>query len=81
MEKQKNYYNQNQCDDISLSLSAQTFLHPQVYGTRNADGMNRNALLTNGLGIGEDPHVPVNLQLCQPQQQNYEPPTRITNLG
>ncbi|XP_075642903.1 MADS-box transcription factor 23-like isoform X2 [Castanea sativa] len=53
----------------------------QVYGTRDANGANRTSLLLDGLGIGEDPHEPVHLQLSQPQQQNYETPTRATKLG
>lgn len=53
----------------------------QVYGTREVNGTNRNAF-TNGLSIGEDLHVPIHLQLCQPQQQNYETtPARATKLG
>ncbi|KAK6245799.1 hypothetical protein SCA6_008889, partial [Theobroma cacao] len=53
----------------------------QVYGTRDVNGANRDSLLTNGLGIGEESHVPVHLQLSQPQQQNYETPARATKLG
>ncbi|PPR90840.1 hypothetical protein GOBAR_AA29841 [Gossypium barbadense] len=56
-------------------------LYKKVYGTRDVDGANKDSLLTNGLGIGEDSQVPVCLQLCQPQQQSYETPTRATNLG
>ncbi|KAM7516918.1 hypothetical protein LguiA_006501 [Lonicera macranthoides] len=64
-----------------LEMSLRGIRMKKVYGTRDGDGTNRNALLANGLSIGEEPHVPVNLQLCQPQQQNYKPPTRTTNLG
>ena len=53
----------------------------QVYGTREVNGANRNSLLTNGLGMGEESHVPVHLQLSQPQQQNYDIPARATKLG
>ncbi|XP_020421337.1 MADS-box transcription factor 23 isoform X1 [Prunus persica] len=53
----------------------------QVYGTRDVNGANRNPLLTNGLGIGEDSHGPVQLQLSQPQQQNCETTARATKLG
>lgn len=56
-------------------------LYRKVYGTRDADGTNRNALLINGLSIGDDPHAPIHLQLCQPQQQNYETPTQAPKLG
>ncbi|KAM5575230.1 MADS-box transcription factor 23-like [Rosa sericea] len=56
-------------------------LYKKVYGTRNVNGANRNPILTNGLDIGEDSHGPVNLQLSQPQQQNYEEPARATKLG
>ncbi|XP_044475758.1 MADS-box transcription factor 23-like [Mangifera indica] len=53
----------------------------KVYGTRDVNGANRNSLLTSNLGVGEDSHVPVHLQLSQPQQQNYETPARATKLG
>ncbi|TYI75842.1 hypothetical protein E1A91_D06G034900v1 [Gossypium mustelinum] len=56
-------------------------LYKKVYGTRDVNGANKDSLLTNGLGIGEDSQVPVCLQLCQPQQQSYETPTRATNMG
>ncbi|XP_034676445.1 MADS-box transcription factor 23-like isoform X5 [Vitis riparia] len=56
-------------------------LYKKVYGTREVNGTNKNAF-TNGLSIGEDLHVPIHLQLCQPQQQNYETtPARATKLG
>ncbi|XP_058217721.1 MADS-box transcription factor 23-like isoform X3 [Rhododendron vialii] len=53
----------------------------KVYGTREINGGNRNSLLTSSLSFGEDLHVPVHLQLRQPQQQNYETPARATKLG
>ncbi|XP_031279215.1 MADS-box transcription factor 23-like isoform X3 [Pistacia vera] len=53
----------------------------QAYVTRDVNGANRDSLLTNSLGIGEDSHVPVHLQLSQPQQQSYEKPARATKLG
>ncbi|GLT60571.1 hypothetical protein SLA2020_333320 [Shorea laevis] len=56
-------------------------LYKKAYGTRNVNGANRVSMMTKDLGIGEDSHVPVHLQLSQPQQQNYETPTRATNLG
>ncbi|KAH7524801.1 hypothetical protein FEM48_Zijuj06G0157700 [Ziziphus jujuba var. spinosa] len=52
----------------------------QVYGTREMNGPNRNLLLTNSLGMGDDSHGPVHLQLSQPQQ-NHETPARATKLG
>ncbi|XP_008219194.1 PREDICTED: MADS-box transcription factor 23 isoform X3 [Prunus mume] len=56
-------------------------LYKKVYGTRDVNGANRNPLLINGLGIGEDSHGPVQLQLSQPQQQNCETAGRATKLG
>ncbi|KAJ6919742.1 hypothetical protein NC651_013634 [Populus alba x Populus x berolinensis] len=56
-------------------------LYKKVYGTREVNGANRNSLLTNGPGMGEESHVPVHLQLSQPQQQNYDIPARATKLG
>lgn len=51
----------------------------QVYGTRDTSKTDKN-LLTNGLDIGEDSHLPVHLQLSQPQQEIYETTARSTNL-
>ncbi|GMI82764.1 AGAMOUS-like 16 [Hibiscus trionum] len=56
-------------------------LYKKVYGTRDVNGTNKELFVTNGQSIEEDPHVPVHLQLSQPQQQNYETPTRATKLG
>lgn len=44
------------------------------------NGPNRNLPLTNSLGMGDDSHGPVHLQLSQPQQ-NHETPARATKLG
>ncbi|GMJ15237.1 hypothetical protein HRI_005192800 [Hibiscus trionum] len=56
---------------VNLIRQEKMDLYKKVYGTSDV----------NGLGIGEDSHVPVPLQLCQPQQQSYETPTRATKLG
>lgn len=64
----------------NVELLTEKFLI-QVYGTRDVNGANKELVVTNGPSIGEDIHVPVHLQLSQPQQQNYETPTRATKLG
>ncbi|XP_040864876.1 MADS-box transcription factor 23 isoform X7 [Glycine max] len=56
-------------------------LYQKVYGTKDDNKTNRDSVLTNGLGIGEDLQVPVNLQLSQPQQQHYKEPSGTTKLG
>ncbi|KAK9047529.1 hypothetical protein V6N11_053368 [Hibiscus sabdariffa] len=56
-------------------------LYKKVYGTRGVNGTNKDLFVTNSQSIEEDPHVPVQLQLSQPQQQNYETPARATKLG
>ncbi|KAL6184526.1 hypothetical protein ACLB2K_045927 [Fragaria x ananassa] len=66
---------------VNLIRQENMELRKKVYGTRDVSGANRNPFLTNGLDIGEDSHGPVNLQLSQPQQQNYEEPARATKLG
>ncbi|XP_062026516.1 MADS-box transcription factor 23-like isoform X1 [Rosa rugosa] len=66
---------------VNLIRQENMELYKKVYGTRDVNGANRNPFLTNGLDIGEDTHGPVNLQLSQPQQQNYEEPARATKLG
>ncbi|KAG8632781.1 MADS-box transcription factor 23 isoform X2 [Manihot esculenta] len=55
-------------------------LYKQVYAAGNINGVNRDYLRTEGLGIAEEPNVPVHLRLSQPQQQNYETPARSTKL-
>ncbi|XVE55643.1 hypothetical protein DITRI_Ditri03aG0174900 [Diplodiscus trichospermus] len=66
---------------VNLIRQENMELYKKVYGTRDVNGANKDSLLTNGLGIGEDSHVPVHLQLSQPQQGNQETPARATNLG
>ncbi|GLU16051.1 hypothetical protein SLE2022_325010 [Rubroshorea leprosula] len=66
---------------VNLIRQENIELYEKAYGTRNVNGANRVSMMTKDLGIGEDSHVPVHLQLSQPQQQNYETPTRATNLG
>ncbi|KAB5568798.1 hypothetical protein DKX38_002591 [Salix brachista] len=56
-------------------------LYKKVYGTRDVNRANRSSLLTNDLAIREESHVPVHLQLSQPQQQNYDTPARATKSG
>ena len=53
----------------------------QVYGTGNINAVNRDYLSINGLGIGEESNIPINLQLSQPQQVNYDTPARTTKTG
>ncbi|KAJ9166439.1 hypothetical protein P3X46_021195 [Hevea brasiliensis] len=53
----------------------------EAYGAGNINGVNRDYLRTNGLGIVEESNVPVHLQLSQPQQQNYDTQARATKLG
>ncbi|XP_052735995.1 MADS-box transcription factor 23 isoform X3 [Vigna angularis] len=55
-------------------------LNRKVHGTKDDSETNRDYVLTNGLGIGEDLHVPVNLQLSQPQQ-HYKAPSGTAKLG
>ncbi|XP_035551624.1 MADS-box transcription factor 23-like isoform X2 [Juglans regia] len=66
---------------VNLIRQENMELYKKVYGPRDVNGANRTSLLLDGLGIGEDSHAPVHLQLSQPQQQNYETPTRATKLG
>ncbi|KAK8466884.1 hypothetical protein PHAVU_008G183700 [Phaseolus vulgaris] len=56
-------------------------LYKKVYGTKDDSETNRDYVLTNGLGMGEDLQLPVNLQLSQPQQQHYKAPSGISKLG
>lgn len=62
-------------------LNLKRVLLTQVYGTKDENETNRNSVLTYGLSIGEDLQGPVNLQLSQPQQQNYKASSGTTKLG
>ncbi|KAL0322915.1 UNVERIFIED_CONTAM: Agamous-like MADS-box protein [Sesamum angustifolium] len=54
----------------------------KAYGKRDATRADSTSLITNSLSIGDDPHAPTRLQLCQPQQENYETPSSgATKLG
>ncbi|KAK9758361.1 hypothetical protein RND81_01G225300 [Saponaria officinalis] len=67
---------------VSLITQENSELQKKLYGTREVNGTNRNAFLTNNLDIGEDRSGPiVCLQLCQPQQQGTEDTERIAKLG
>ncbi|TKY56354.1 MADS-box transcription factor 27 [Spatholobus suberectus] len=66
---------------VNLICQENKELKKKVYGTKDENETNRNSVLTNGLSIGEDLHVPVNLQLSQPQQQHYKAPSGTTKLG
>ncbi|MED6216764.1 MADS-box transcription factor 27 [Stylosanthes scabra] len=66
---------------VNLIRQENMELKKKVYGTRNGRGTDRNTVQTNGIGIEEDLQVPVNLQLSQPQQQNYEATSGATKLG
>ncbi|XP_010244700.1 PREDICTED: MADS-box transcription factor 23-like isoform X3 [Nelumbo nucifera] len=56
-------------------------LYKKVYGTRDINGADKNTIIPSGFRIGEDLHVPIHLQLSQPQQQNYGTPASPTKLG
>ncbi|RWR83131.1 MADS-box transcription factor 23-like protein isoform X6 [Cinnamomum micranthum f. kanehirae] len=57
-------------------------LHEKVYGTRESNGgVNQSSSISTGFTDGEDLHVPVNLQLSQPQQQVNEMPETAMKLG
>ncbi|KAL5125003.1 Agamous-like MADS-box protein AGL16 [Glycine soja] len=68
---------------VNLICQENMELKKKVYGTQDDNETNRDSVLTNGLGIGEDLQVPVNLQLSQPQQQqqHYKASSGTTKLG
>lgn len=53
----------------------------KVYGTKDENGTNRNSVVTNGVGIEDEMQVPVNLQLSQPEQQDYKELSGTPKLG
>ncbi|KAJ6809233.1 MADS-box transcription factor 23-like isoform X3 [Iris pallida] len=56
-------------------------LQNKVYGSRGSGGgSNRGSVAEYDFSISEEPHGPVNLELCQPQQQAEGAQTRPPNL-
>ncbi|KAA8534630.1 hypothetical protein F0562_032111 [Nyssa sinensis] len=51
----------------------------KVYGTRDVNAVTGNTLIPYDFSIGEDPQVPIHLQLSPPEQQSYKIPARATN--
>ncbi|PIA51926.1 hypothetical protein AQUCO_01000058v1 [Aquilegia coerulea] len=66
---------------VNLIRQENMELYKKVYGTRDANRATRNLPLPNGFSISEELHVPIHLQLCQPEQQNYETSPGATKLG
>ncbi|KAL5705500.1 hypothetical protein ACHQM5_023798 [Ranunculus cassubicifolius] len=66
---------------VNLIRQENMELHKKVYGARDANRVNGNLLLASSFSTSEDSHVPINLQLSQPEQQRYDSPTGATNLG
>ncbi|XP_031495915.2 MADS-box transcription factor 23-like isoform X2 [Nymphaea colorata] len=54
-------------------------LYKKVYGQRSADETRRSAL-NSGFNFGDDLHLPIQLQLSQPQPQQYEASSKVTTL-
>ncbi|KAF3774986.1 hypothetical protein EJ110_NYTH51721 [Nymphaea thermarum] len=54
-------------------------LYKKVYGQRSADETRRSAL-NSGFNFGDDQHMPIQLQLSQPQPQQYEASSKVTTL-
>jgi MADS-box transcription factor len=59
-------------------LSITIRLVSQVYSTRNMTAAGISSFIPYGTDIREDSHVPIHLQLCQPQQQTYGTPAKET---
>ncbi|XP_010244699.1 PREDICTED: MADS-box transcription factor 23-like isoform X2 [Nelumbo nucifera] len=66
---------------VNLIRQENMELYKKVYGTRDINGADKNTIIPSGFRIGEDLHVPIHLQLSQPQQQNYGTPASPTKLG
>ncbi|XP_038898971.1 MADS-box transcription factor 23-like isoform X1 [Benincasa hispida] len=83
LTRKGNFIHQNNMElyeKVTLIRQENQELHKKVYGTKDANGAHISSL-TNGLGVGEDAGIPINLQLSQPQQQDNEAPERATKLG
>ncbi|GLU20220.1 hypothetical protein SLE2022_364310 [Rubroshorea leprosula] len=51
-------------------------LYKKVYSTRDVSTSNADAFTQYGFDSGDSSHVPINLQLSQPEHQTYETPDR-----
>ncbi|XWS29618.1 hypothetical protein CRYUN_Cryun24cG0044800 [Craigia yunnanensis] len=60
---------------VNLIRKENTELYYKVYGTRDVNTSSGNALNSYGFDSGEGSHVPVHLQLSQPEPQTYNTPS------
>ncbi|XP_062143398.1 MADS-box transcription factor 23-like isoform X2 [Alnus glutinosa] len=63
---------------VNLIRQENRELYKKVYSTRNMTAASISSFIPYGTNISEDSHVPIHLQLCQPQQQTYEIPAKET---
>ncbi|XVE86897.1 hypothetical protein DITRI_Ditri18aG0072500 [Diplodiscus trichospermus] len=61
---------------VNLIRKENMELYKKAYGTRDLDTSGGNALDSYGFDTGEGLHVPVHLQLSQPEPQTYNTPNR-----
>ncbi|CAN4092300.1 unnamed protein product [Withania somnifera] len=83
LNRKRNLIHQENMDlykKVKLIRQENMELYKKVYGNKDSNGESRNSLIPNSLSINKDLHAPVNLQLSQPQQQNYET-SLTTELG
>ncbi|XP_057442412.1 MADS-box transcription factor 23-like isoform X2 [Lotus japonicus] len=66
---------------VNLISQENMELKEKGYRTKDWNVPNSNSVLTSGQSTGEDLQVPVNLQLSQPQPQQYLSPSGTTKLG
>ncbi|KAJ0041492.1 hypothetical protein Pint_27760 [Pistacia integerrima] len=66
---------------VNLIRQENMELYKKVYGSREANETGGNAFIQYSLSNGEDSHIPVHLQLSQPEQRPYDTSERATRKG
>ncbi|KAL3525529.1 hypothetical protein ACH5RR_013901 [Cinchona calisaya] len=64
---------------VNFLQQENTTLHKKAYGVRNSNSINGNTITPYGFTLtDQEPHAPVNLQLSQPESQNFMTPEEAT---
>ncbi|GMY12051.1 MADS-box transcription factor 23-like isoform X2 [Fagus crenata] len=63
---------------VNLISQENLELSKKVYCTRHVNAASVSPFIPYGTNTGQDLHVPIHLQLCQPDQQPYDRPARET---
>ncbi|KAF7143635.1 hypothetical protein RHSIM_Rhsim05G0112200 [Rhododendron simsii] len=72
--------NMKLCKEVNVLQRENAELQKKVYGENNTNSNKRSSMQPHCFSTGYESNGPIDLQLCQPQQRDYETPENATNL-